>query len=49
MEKELKAAIKGLEKENLIYSELWKRLVMELIGWYELSGNIEAVNFWTNR
>jgi len=49
MEKELKAAITGLEKDNFIYSSLWRKLVMELIGWYELSGDVEAIGFWTNR
>ena len=48
-EKELKAAINGLEKDGFIYSPLWHKLVDYLIGILELDNNLEAVRFWKNR
>ena len=49
MEKELKAAIKGLESDGFDHTGLWYKLVGELITLYELDDNIEAVRFWNNR
>lgn len=49
MEKELKAAIKGLANRGYESSELYHRLVGELITIYKMDNNIEAVEFWKNR
>ena len=49
MEKELKAAIKGLERDGFDHTELWYKLVGELISLYELDENTEAIRFWNNK
>ena len=49
MEKELKAAINGLERDGFDHTQLWYKLVGDLIDILELDDNPEAVRFWNNR